>query len=274
MKVLVPTDFSSTAASGLHYALSFVANYGTGHIHVLHTVEKVADLAAAQTQIVKFCDVEAKAGITITHNIVVGDYNETIGHEAEKEKCALIIMATKGARGVQKLVGSHAMKVVSKSNIPHIITQREVYDDEVLDLIAVPITLEREDKKILRTVAAIAKPLNAAILLIYEDKKDEFLSATIARNLNFAKSYLRNSGIETQAIDVGHKLSYVEAIVKYAAAHQCDLIATVNHHNDGILNLFGANFDQSLLENSANIPILTVDARNQEHVNDIFMTTR
>jgi len=274
MKVLVPTDFSATAASGLHYAISFVANYGSGHIHVLHTVEKEADLAAAQTQLDTFCAIDAPAGITITHNITVGDYNEAIGQEAEAQQCALIIMATKGAHGIQKLVGSHAMKVVSNSNIPHIITQREVYDDEVLDRIAVPITLEREDKKILSTVAAIAKPLGAAVLLIYEDNSDEFLGATIARNLNFAKSYLRNSGIETQAIDVGHDLSYDEAIIKYAAAHQCDLIATVNHHNDGILNLFGANFDQNLLENSAHIPILTVDARNHEHVNDIFMTTR
>jgi hypothetical protein len=84
---------------------------------------------------------------------------------------------------------------------------------------------------------------------------------------------LRNSGINTQSIDVGNEISFDEAIIKYAAAHRCDLIATVNHHNDGILNLFGANFDQNLLENSAHIPILTVDARNQEHVTDIFMTT-
>jgi nucleotide-binding universal stress UspA family protein len=140
MKVLVPTDFSATAASGLHYAISFVANYGSGHIHVLHTVEKEADLAAAQTQLDTFCAIDAPAGITITHNITVGDYNEAIGQEAEAQQCALIIMATKGAHG--------------------------------------------------------------------------------------------------------------------------------------ILNLFGANFDQNLLENSAHIPILTVDARNHEHVNDIFMTTR
>lgn len=72
---------------------------------------------------------------------------------------------------------------------------------------------------------------------------------------------------------MGHDLNFDEAIVKYAAAHQCDLIATVNHHNDGILNLFGAKFDQNILENSAHIPVLTVDARNQHKVNDIFSTT-
>jgi nucleotide-binding universal stress UspA family protein len=274
MKVLVPTDFSSTATSGLQYAKSFVANYGSGHIIVLHTVEKESERPAAEEKLAAFCNIDLPASITLTTAIAVGDFNEEIGKQAEAHGCALIVMATKGAHGIQKLVGSHAMKVVSQSNIPHIITQREVYDDEVLDRIAVPITLEREDKKILSTVAAIAKPLGAAVLLIYEDKEDEFLAATISRNLNFAKSFLRNAGVNTQAIDVGHDLSFDEAIVKYAAAHQCDLIATVNHHNDGILNLFGANFDQNLLENSAHIPILTVDARNHEQVNDIFMTTR
>jgi len=274
MKVLVPTDFSSTATSGLQYAKSFVANYGSGHIIVLHAVEKESERPAAEEKLAAFCNIDLPASITLTTAIAVGDFNEEIGKQAEAHGCALIVMATKGAHGIQKLVGSHAMKVVSQSNIPHIITQREVHDDEVLDRIAVPITLEREDKKILSTVAAIAKPLGAAVLLIYEDKEDEFLAATISRNLNFAKSFLRNAGVNTQAIDVGHDLSFDEAIVKYAAAHQCDLIATVNHHNDGILNLFGANFDQNLLENSAHIPILTVDARNHEQVNDIFMTTR
>jgi nucleotide-binding universal stress UspA family protein len=273
MKVLVPTDFTATAASGLKYALSFISNYGDGEIIAFHAVEGENQRANAEQQLQEFCDIPLPSGVRLTQCITAGDYNIEIGKQASSLGCTLIIMATKGATGIQKLIGSHAMKVVSQSNIPHIITQREVYNDEVLDRIAVPITLEREDKKILHTVTAIAKPLNASVVLIYEDKDDEFLAATIHRNLNFAKRFLRNSGINTQSIDVGNEISFDEAIIKYAAAHRCDLIATVNHHNDGILNLFGANFDQNLLENSAHIPILTVDARNQEHVTDIFMTT-
>jgi nucleotide-binding universal stress UspA family protein len=273
MKVLVPTDFSLTSKTGLYYAISFIANYGEGHVHVLHAIQSQDELSLAEVNLKQFCNIQVPKGITISSNITVGDFSEEIGKEAQARNCALIIMASKGAVGIQKLVGSRALKVVSQSNIPHIITQREVYDDEKIDLIAFPITLEREDKKILNSVAAIAKPLKASVLLIYEDKNDEFLSATISRNLRFAKNYLRRRGINTQAIDVGHDLRFDEAIIKYAAAHECDLIATVNHHNDGFLNLFGANFDQNLLENYAHIPVLTVEARIKEHVNDIFMTT-
>ncbi len=273
MKVLVPTDFSLTSKTGLHYAISFIANYGEGHIHVFHCIQSEDEHSHAEMKMSQFCKVSLPKGITLTSNITAGDFSEEIGKEAKAQNCALIIMASKGAVGIQKLIGSRALKVVSQSNIPHIVTQREVYDDEQMDKIAVPITLEREDKKILKTVASIAKPLGASVFFIYEDKDDEFLAATISRNLNFAKRYLRRRGIKTQAIDVGHDLRFDEAIIKYASAHECDLIATVNHHNDGFLNLFGANFDQNLLENCAHIPVLTVDARITEHVNDIFMTT-
>lgn len=274
MKVLVPTDLSPTATSGLKYALSFLNNYKGGSIHVLHVVENENLRGDAQDQLNALCALDHANHTTITSHITVGDFEEEIGAFAITHACNLVIMATKGVHGIQKLIGSRALKIISESTTPFIVTQREVHDDEVLDRIAVPITLEREDKKILSTVAAIAAPLKAAVLLIYEDKTDEYLAATISRNLNFAKSYLRQRGVETQAIDVGHDLRFDEAIIKYAAAHQCDLIATVNHHNDGILNLFGANFDQNILENGAHIPVLTVDARNHEHVNDIFMTTR
>lgn len=274
MKVLVPTDFSKTSESGLRYAISFVSNYGKGEILVFHAIDDEQHLISAEKKLKSFCDVEVPLDIEMTSMVSIGQYDEEIGIQASKNDCSLIIMATKGAKGLQKLLGSNAMRVVGESNIPHIITQKEVYDDELLDNIAVPITLEREDKKILSTVAAIAGPLNASVIFMYKDKKDEFLSATISRNLNFAKSFLRNRGIKTVSIELDMKLDFAEAIIKNASLHQCDLIATVNHHNDGILNLFGANFDQNILENNAHIPVLTVDARNHEHVTDIFMTTK
>ena len=273
MKILVPTDFSVAADSGLKYAISFLNNYNGGQIDVLHVCEKESEREKGEAAMAECTAIDLPTGIVLDSRVEVGDYENRIGEYAKESGCSLVVMGSKGARGLQKLVGSNALKLVAESEIPFIVTQREVRDDEVLDRIAVPITLEQEDKKILSTVAAIAKPVKASVFFIYEDKSDEFLAATISRNLNFAKSYLRKQGIQTQAIDAGHDLGFDEAIVKYAAAHQCDLIATVNHHNDGILNLFGANFDQNILENSAHIPVLTVDARNHQKVNDIFGTT-
>jgi nucleotide-binding universal stress UspA family protein len=273
MKVLVPTDFSTTSTSGLNYAVSFVKNYGGGEIIALNVIEEEPQREEAMKKLAAFCNVAHPNSIKISHAVTLGDAYDRVGAFATENGCELVVMASHGARGIQKLTGSRVLKMVSRTNLPFVVTQREVYDDEVLDKIAIPITLETEDKKILSTVAAIAAPLHAEVVLIYQDSTDEFISATIARNLNFAKSFLRRHGIQTQSVDVGHKLSFDEGIVKYAAAHQCDLIATVNHHNDGFLNLFGAGFDQNLLENSAHIPILTVDVRNHETVNDIFKTT-
>lgn len=274
MKILVPTDFSNTATTGLRYAIHFCNNYGGGEIHVLNVYENTDDRATAEAKLNDFIKVDHPTTVSIHAHVSHGDPKQRIGDFALETGCTLVIMASHGARGFQKILGSNAVRTVANTDIPFIITQREVYDDEVLDRIAVPVTLEKEDKKILSTVAALAAPLKASVLLIYQDNEDEFLGAAIARNLNFAKSYLRNRGVNTQSIDIGHDGPFDEALVRYAALNQCDLIATVNHHNDGILNLFGSNFDQNVLENAAHIPVLTVNTKNNEHVNDIFMTTR
>ena len=143
MKVLVPTDLSPTATSGLKYALSFLNNYKGGSIHVLHVVENESLRGDAQDWLDALCALNHANHTTITSHITVGDFEEEIGAFAINHACSPVIMATKGVHGIQKLIGSRALKIISESTTPFIVTQREVHDDEVLDRIAVPITLER-----------------------------------------------------------------------------------------------------------------------------------
>lgn len=159
---------------------------------MLHVVEKKAGRAKAEAGMASFCDVKLPRGVSVETVIEVGEFEDRIGQYAEEMDATLVVMGSKGVHGLQKMVGSRALKLVAESKVSFIVTQREVSDDEVLDRIAVPITLEKEDKKILSTVAAIAKQVNASVFFIYEDKDDEFLAATISRNLNFAKSYLQS----------------------------------------------------------------------------------
>ena len=143
MKVLVPTYLSPTATSGLKYALSFLNNYKGGSINVLHVVENESMRGEAQDRLDSLCALNHANHTTITSHITIGDFEEEIGAFAITHACNLVIMATKGVHGIQKLIGSRALKIISESTTPFIVTQREVHDDEVLDRIAVPITLER-----------------------------------------------------------------------------------------------------------------------------------
>ena len=54
-----------------------------------------------------------------------GNIFEDIGDVAKEIGARLIIMGTHGIKGIQKLVGSYALKVILHSEIPFIITQKK-----------------------------------------------------------------------------------------------------------------------------------------------------
>ena len=48
------------------------------------------------------------------------------------------------------------------------------------------------------------------------------------------------------------------------------MIAIINHNQDGIKNLFGANFDQNVITNDAAIPVLVMNAKDMTKIGSVF----
>ena len=74
MKVLVPTDLSPTATSGLKYALSFLNNYKGGSIHVLHVVENENQREDVQNQLNTLCALNYANHTPITSHLTIFDF--------------------------------------------------------------------------------------------------------------------------------------------------------------------------------------------------------
>lgn len=275
MKTLVLTDFSHTSKRALEYTLDLLVTEGEQSITLAHVVGKPADAAKAMENFNPFIEgIANPSNVTIQKEIIHGDLYDATGAYSKKEGFELIVFGTHGARGLQKIVGSHAVKLIQHTNCPVIVVQDEIHrDPDGIKQIALPLTLAVEDKKMLNYVSRIAKLMGAMIEIIYHEKSDEFLAATMKRNLSFTKSFLEKAGIDYALNEVASKDNFDQQVVEIAAKKSCDLIATINHHEDGIKNLFGWNFDQNMIENNAHIPVLTIDAQPAGDVKDIFSTT-
>lgn len=276
MKFLVPTDFSAISKNALHYAIDLANQMHGGAIVAVHVVTSEDLVAAADLEFKRFTkDLNEPEGFTTQTVVIVGNLYDAIGTFAKQNGFDLVIMSTEGASGLQKLLGSHAVRMIQHSKVPFIVVQREIIEAPGgVKEIALPVTLEKEDKAILATVTDLALVLKAKIEIIYQEKSDEFLAATMKRNLNFTNAHFKNRGIETHVNVVKESADFSEEIIRIALARECDLIATINKHDNGISNLFGWNFDQNMLENNAHIPVLTIDAQPAEGVTDIFGVSR
>lgn len=275
MKILVLTDFSNTSQQALQYGIDLIAAT-QGSIEIAHVVDDSDDAEEAQKSLVHFlAKCSNKHGIKIQQTVLLGDLYDQVGVYTKMHDFDLLLFGTHGAHGLQKVFGSHAVKLIQHTTCPCIIVQKQIaIGEDGIKEIALPLTLEVEDKKILAHVTELAHLLDAKIEIIYQDNSDEFLGATIKRNLNFTVAHFEKSGLKYNVNHVNEGKNFDEEVVKIADAKECDLIAVVNHHEDGVKNLFGWSFDQNMIENNKHIPVLTIDAKPAGNVNDIFSTTR
>lgn len=256
-KVLVPHDFSSVADCAVEHA-SKLANSFEGEVYLLNVVSKPKEVVAAQEKlnaIVEASDI--KYGVN-THSIVrIGNIFEDIGDVASEIGAGYIVMGTHGAKGMQKFMGSHALKVISNSKVPFIIVQEKAPSDtDVYDDIVVPIDYSDVTKQKLTIAANIAQHFNSKIHIFAAKESDDFLQTKLTQELRFAKNYFSERDIEFSFEEAEDSGNFKKQLLKYAESINADMVAIVNRREGALLpDLFGSE-EQEVIANEAQIPVL------------------
>jgi nucleotide-binding universal stress UspA family protein len=268
-RVLVPIDFTDITENALKFAIGAARAVNSG-IALLHIIDKQELQPEAEDRLNAMIYKYNYAEVPMKSYTKVGKIYDGIGEAAEELGSGLIFMGTHGMKGMQFLLGSHAMRVVTNSKIPFIITQDRVPKNDSIDSIVMPVDLGSEEKQILTAVIRAAKTFKAKVHLFVSKRNDEFHENAVNRNVAFAKRYLDEHEVEhttTRAISVD---DYDAQLVRFADSIDADLIAIINHREDGIKNLFGASFDQNIITNKAKIPVLIMNTKDTTALNDIF----
>ena len=257
-KILVPTDFSSVSETAINHA-SKVASQLNADVYLLHVVSKPSELDDAKLKLEESVEsVNAELGADRGHAVSrIGNIFEDIGDVARELDAELIVMGTHGAKGMQKLLGSHALKVITSSDIPFIVVQEKKINEYGYDDIVLPIDFSVETKQKLVHVANMAKYFNSKVHLVFHKENDEWLSQKVTRNVNYSKAFLKERGIAFDAKEVSG--DFTKEIVRYATSIEADLISIMNVSKNGIIGLLGNSYEQVLMTNEAQIPVLIVN---------------
>lgn len=268
-KVLVPIDFTDVSENALRFALDISKLLETG-ITLMHIVNKDSEKSQSEEALKQLIEKYSGSAVKMTYSTRTGKIIEEIGAAAEELQSTVVIMGTHGMKGLQHLFGSIALKIVTNSDVPFIITQARVRKDDAIDNIVVPIDLAKEDKQILNIVARVCKILNSTVHLYASRYADEFTNNRVQRNLQFAMKYLKENNIQFTVNHAERPRDYDDQLIAFANLKEADMIAIVNQRDDGLINLLGGNFEQSIITNRAGIPVLMINARPTTNVADIF----
>lgn len=263
-KVLVPHDFSTVADCAVNHA-SKIANSFGGEVHLLHVVSKQKEIESIKEKLTKIAEKAEKNTAATFHVIVrVGNIFEDIGDVASEIGAGFIVMGTHGAKGMQKIMGSYALRVISNSKVPFVIVQNkdpkkaDTYDD-----IVVPVDYSEVTKQKLAVAANIAIQFGSKIHLFYELESDEFLKKKLDRELSFAKNYFLERKITYTLNQAEESGSFKKQLIKFASRIDADLIAVVNTQEGALLPDFFGSEEQEVIANDAEIPVIITNPTQQ-----------
>jgi nucleotide-binding universal stress UspA family protein len=254
---IVPHDFTMVADIALQHAIA-TAKPLNAVVQLLHVVSKENQIQDALTQLHNVIEKFAGEGVNLQPNVRIGSIFEDIGAFAAEHQAELIFMGTHGAHGWQHITGSHALKVVTSSQVPFIIVQEKSVKATGYDSIVVPMDLHKETKQKLSIVANLAKYFNSKVHVVTPDETDEYLRHQVISNITFSEGFFKDRNIEMTSAIVSRS-GFDKEVVKYAVSVDADLIAIMNLNRNNFLSALTTNYEQYIITNDALIPTLIVN---------------
>jgi nucleotide-binding universal stress UspA family protein len=261
--ILVTCDFTEQAYNAFEYALkmSHAIQNVKDDITLVHIIENKLTYDLETKRLDVFAqDIFHKYGVKPKTLIRTGSIFRAIGKAAEEVNAELVVMGTHGRHGIQKLVGSWALRVVVHSKVPFVTIQDKPKEGEFRKIVF-PIDFRMENREELVWVNYLCKHYNAKIFIVHTMKKDRGFRRGTKSNIYFTKNYLEGRGIEYEISHGEGGKEFSNEVIKYAQSIDADLILIMTTKGITLIDyLFGAP-EQAIIANEAKIPVMCVNPR-------------
>lgn len=254
---LVPFDFSPISDNALVLSLE-LARTNNGSIFLLNVVKHKSDRPKIRRQFENVIKKLAKSDQDlITANVIVGSLYEDVGKAADLMRPALVVMGTHGAKGMQKIFGSHVEKLISNTAAPFLITRsdRKV---EKIKRIVMPFSFNRDSLQITTFAGTMAKKFDACIHMVAQHDNNEFHEDKIKANQIIVERYMNDNGVSFKFVELPQQKAFSKELMDYAGEVSADIIAAA-YSNDHFLNTSNSSM-QDIIENIYKIPVLTINS--------------
>lgn len=268
--LLVPTDFSDVCHNAIDYAVKTADRIGF-KVVIYHVINKDSHaLFKGQGEIGTAVSHKMQSIVdefTMQYEVPMeymyesGSIFELIHKKAEDVGANMIVLGTHGKKGMQKLFGSYALKVITQAKVPTVVVQKKQFSGS--GNILFPINSFTEARQKVSYAKAVASRFDATIHLFMEEVEDpgersriEIITKQIIEE--FKKSGTRYT-LTTSDLDQDS----AKDLVRYAVEKDMDLIMVVTEPQIGtsIFNL--GPWNERIMFNEAQIPVMCINPVQQ-----------
>lgn len=266
--ILVTWDFTDVSEYALEYAINLNTTQGTG-IELVHVVDQGGGLFSSKSKIKESevaqklkevaKDLQEKYKVQIIPTVLEGKLFDAVSDYSGETEASLVVMGTHGIKGMQKLTGSYALKVIAGSNVPFIVVQEQPKRERLFEHLVFPVDYRQETKEKLLWAKNIAKEYNSKIHMITPYSSDSGVVKKIKSNIIFAKKYFEQNGIEYQIHNTSKSTKFDSEIIKLSSDLEADMIIIMTTKNIDLSDYILGASEQYIIANEAKIPVLCIN---------------
>lgn len=258
--ILVPYDFTEVTFNAAAHAVNLSRVLNT-NITLLHIVKKDTEIQAAETQIKdEATKIEKELGVKPETLVKEGTIFKTINEVSEELENALVVMGTHGMKGMQKLTGSWALKVIVGSRVPFLVIQEPPQKNDYTKIVF-PVDFKSENKEKLRWAEYMSRFFKTKVFLFSSTAKDGAVDGRTKANVVFCKNFLEEKNIDYELILSKHKTSFSQETVDFAKNNQADLIIIMTTRDIAFHDYVLGAQEQYIIANSAKVPVMVINPR-------------
>ncbi len=261
--IVVPWDFTEVAEHALAHAVKISRMVGN-EICLLHIVDAgIAARAAGEKKALLNHVTEAngkKYNMPISYHIIKGSIFKAIAEFANDKEASIVVMGTHGMKGMQKLTGSWALKVIVKSKVPFIVVQDPPADQDKYHNIVFPVDFRNENKEKIKMAIFMGKYFDSKIRFLVTITTDKNILKKTNTNINFAIRYLIQNNIEYEIHEVPRG-NFAEQTIDFAQKISADLILIMTTKNITVADYVMGASEQFIIANSSKIPVCCVNPK-------------
>ena len=275
--ILVPTDFTPVGENAIAHAVKAgeLLNFKVVILHVINREtrssfgKEKASLVVENKlkEIVK--SIKSKSKIDVDFIYREGSIFDVIHEVASELKASIMILGTHGKKGLQHLVGSYAMKVITQSPVPVIVVQKRQISEHGYKKIVFPIGLYTESRQQV-FYAIISSLLFKSELLIFKQTSKQVADST---KLNIITSQIeeefKKNGVKYTISEAEKHANFAGQLLDFAVSESADLLMMMTDSNIENPSFDNSSWSEKLIFNLAQIPVLSI---NPVYLGQIYFT--
>jgi nucleotide-binding universal stress UspA family protein len=258
--ILVTWDFTDKSVYALEHAID-IAKVINHDIAIINIVKKDTEIAETEQKIFeaikdKFVNVNVKPKIIVR----AGTIFTTINELASEIRARMTVMGTHGIKGMQKVLGSWALKVIAGSKSPFIVVQ-DSPRTETLKNVVIPISYRKENKECVNWANYFATRFRTKFYLFRAKNTDLTFIKGVDSNIYFINKFFNSKNIRYEVASATTVADFGKETVAYAKDINADAILIMTTRDIKFTDYVLGAQEQYIIANSEKVPVICINPR-------------